>query len=1298
VTFPIDKTLKQLDDIMICDRFRLRGRVLNFQKNKENNEKAQQIWQQLVADINKSYQRAQARQQQKPVIEYPQDLPIVQKRADIAEAILKNQVVVIAGETGSGKTTQLPKICLDIGRGINGMIGHTQPRRLAARMVATRVAEELKTSLGAMVGYQVRFTDQVSDGTFIKLMTDGILLAEISNDPFLEQYDTIIIDEAHERSLNIDFLLGYIKRILPKRPELKVIITSATIDVEKFARHFNNAPIIEVSGRTYPVETWYRPAEYYFTKKDEEAVIDEDFSVFLIKAVQEIIDYENNGGKRGDILIFLSGERDIREVSHAIKKAQWRDTEVLPLYARLSATEQNRVFAPHAGRRIVLSTNVAETSLTVPGIRYVIDPGWARINRYSYRTKVQRLPIEAISQASANQRKGRCGRVSEGICLRLYSESDFLSRPAFTDPEIIRTDLASVILRMLYLRLGDIEHFPFIDMPDARFISDGFKTLYELQAVDSKNNLTPLGKQLAQIPIDVRVGRMLLAAASEGALSEILIITSALSIQDPRERPVDHQQQSDEKHRRYWNNDSDFMAYLTLWDFYEQARQTLTQNKLRAFCREHFLSYLRMREWRDIHTQLHLACEDLRLKENELPAEYNAIHRALLAGLLGNVGYKSEDNEYVGARNRKFYLFPASSVFKKQPKWVLSAELVETQRVYARCVAKIDPEWIEPLAKHIVKRHYFEPHWEKQRGQVIAFEQVILYGLMITSKRKVHYGPIDPAISRDIFIREALVEGHLNSNAGFFVHNQRLLDDVDELEAKARKRDIVVEPQTLFSFYDEHIPDGIYNEPLLNAWLKTQQDQGASVLFLTREALLKRDALEVTHQEYPDFFEHKGMRFALRYHFHPGDQDDGVTLTVPTIALNQLPLERLEWLVPGMLRAKCEALLRSLPKQLRKNFVPVPNFVDALMNVMSITDQSLTQTMTEHLSRMTGVKISSDAWQLDLMDAHHFMNYQILDEHGNTVAMGRDVALLQQQLGAQLNVSAISDAANSEQSSQTQLTQWSFGELKKTEIYQQAGLTITLYPAIIDDGRSVSIRLIDNELQAIRATTQGVTRLIYLTLLSLFKDNQKYINQLNESKLLYSKVSDANSFFEELILATILKLLDEQLQSPRTESTFLAVCLVIKNRWIDEANKINKIVFLALSHYQKINKTLNGSIPPAWMLAIADIKEQLHNLFDKRFLTQTPFEWLQHYPRYIQAIASRLDKLSGQLPKDRQLTLELADFWKAYLARQSLEQNDDLIRYRWLIEEYRVSLFSQSLGTSVSVSAKKLKEQLNKIA
>ncbi|MGM0595372.1 MAG: ATP-dependent RNA helicase HrpA, partial [Pseudomonadota bacterium] len=921
---------------------RLRKRLHGLKRRAGSGKPIDRGLAEVAQALEKSRLRCEQRRAAMPVPEYPEELPVSARRAAIAAAIEEHQVVVVAGETGSGKTTQLPKICLDLGRGVAGTIGHTQPRRIAARSVANRIAEELHTELGQLVGFKIRFSEKSGGNSLIKLMTDGILLAEIQSDPLLEQYDTIIIDEAHERSLNIDFLLGYLKRLLPKRPDLKVIITSATINTERFAEFFDGAPVVEVSGRTYPVEVRYRPL---LDEEDDKKEADPQQGI--LDAVDELARLD----PLGDILIFLPGERDIREAADALHKHRMRDTEVVPLFSRLSAAEQDKVFRPHRGRRIVLATNVAETSLTVPGIRFVIDTGMARISRYSHRTKVQRLPIEPVSRASANQRAGRCGRVSEGTCIRLYSEEDFLARPEYTDPEIRRTNLASVILQMMLLGLGDIEAFPFIDPPDRRFITDGFRLLHELGAVDRQNRITKAGRMLARLPVDPRIGRMLLAAEREKSLHEVLIIASALTIQDPRERPLDAQQAADEKHKRFVDEKSDFIAYLNLWDYYHEQARHLSHNKLRKLCRKEFINYLRMREWHDIHGQLLSQVRNLDLTPNKSEADYDAIHRALLAGLLSNIAHKDEREqkgpppkkqrrkplvEYLGARNIKLAIFPGSSQAKRAPKWIMAAELVETSRLFARDVAQIDPAWIEPLAGELVKRTYLEPHWEKRAGQVAAFEQVTLFGLLIIPRRKVNYGPIDPPLSRELFIRHGLVEGELRCDAPFFRHNRELLEEVALLEAKSRRRDILVDEETLFAFYDERVPENIYSAKGFDKWRKQLEREDPKRLFLQREDLMQHEAEGVTERDFPPTFDYQGMSLPLHYHFEPGHPADGVTVELPLAALGQLKPEPFEWLVPGLIEEKLIALIKTLPKAQRRNYVPAVNFAEAALEAMPL--------------------------------------------------------------------------------------------------------------------------------------------------------------------------------------------------------------------------------------------------------------------------------------------------------------------------------------------------------------------------
>ena len=870
----IDKLLQNLDHAMIAERHRLRRQLHELRKRPDEAKLAQ--W---VEKVQASCAQVTARQNSVPQIRYDDSLPIAAKRDEIKKALAENQVLVIAGETGSGKTTQLPKICLELGRGSHGLIAHTQPRRIAARSVAARVAEELGTPLGGLVGYQVRFEDQSDANTLVKLMTDGILLAETQHDRFLERYDTIIVDEAHERSLNIDFLLGYLKTLLHRRPDLKLIITSATIDLERFSKHFDNAPIIEVSGRTFPVETWYRPLT---SEQDEEGnQVEDDLTVdqAILASLDEIAQHERSVGKGpGDVLVFLPGEREIRDAAEILRKAQLRHTEILPLYARLSPAEQQRIFQSHTGRRVVLATNVAETSLTVPGIRYVIDTGTARISRYSYRAKVQRLPIEAVSQASANQRKGRCGRVEPGICIRLYSEEDFNSRPAFTDPEILRTNLAAVILQMLHLRLGAIDAFPFIEPPDGKAISDGFNLLQELSAVNRENQLTPIGRQLARLPIDPRLGRMLLEGARQGSLQEVLIVTSALSVQDPRERPPERQQAADQAHAQWKDADTDFAALVNLWRGFEEQRQALTASPLRSWCRKNFLNYLRLREWRDAHRQLSLICRELQLTVNKEPSDYQKVHKAILSGLLSQIGQKTEEGDYQGARQRRFWVHPSSGIGRKRPQWVMAAELVETTKLYARMVAKIEPDWIEPLATHLIKKNHFEPHWEKKRGQVVAYEQITLYGLILVGRRPVHFGPIDPVTSRELFIREGLVGGEIQSKAKCLAANKRLLEELDELEAKARRRDILADEETLYAFYEARLPAEIHQTATFDAWYRMTSQKDPNLLIMREEDVLAREASEVTAAQYPDSMQVGELRLPLTYHFEPGHPRDGVTV------------------------------------------------------------------------------------------------------------------------------------------------------------------------------------------------------------------------------------------------------------------------------------------------------------------------------------------------------------------------------------------------------------------------------------
>ncbi|MBV0932228.1 ATP-dependent RNA helicase HrpA [Marinobacterium weihaiense] len=1296
------KTLQQqLKHCRIADRFKFRRELDRLRRaDAPDPDRLEQLVDRMTASCEQV-----ARLQALPAVpEYP-DLPVSERREELLKAIGEHQVVVIAGETGSGKTTQIPKLCLELGLGCQGMIGHTQPRRLAARTVAARIAEELKTPLGERVGYQVRFHDQVTDGTQIKLMTDGILLAETQHDRFLEQYEVLIIDEAHERSLNIDFLLGYIKRILPRRPDLKVIITSATIDLERFSRHFDNAPVIEVSGRTYPVEMLYRPL-HEMEGEDEKAV---DLQQGILAAVDELIqiDLDKRSGGPGDILVFLPGEREIRETADLLRKAQLRDTEVIPLYARLSLAEQNKVFheSRKAGRRIVLSTNVAETSLTVPGIRYVIDPGQARISRYSYRSKVQRLPVEAISQASANQRAGRCGRVAPGVCIRLYSEDDFLARPEFTDAEIRRTNLAAVILQMLQLKLGDIREFPFVDPPDTRLINDGYNLLQELGAVDDKRRMTAIGRQLARLPVDPRIARMVIEASKQGALQEILVVASALSVQDPRERPHDKRQAADQKHKEYADEESDFMTLLNLWSLWHEQREALSQSQLRRWCQKQFLSFMRLREWRDVHRQLVLSVKDLGLKVNDESAEYPAIHKSLLAGLLSHIGFKQEKGEYLGARNRRFKIFPASGVFKKAPKWILAAELLETSQLFAHQVARIEPEWIEPLAKHLVKRNWMEPHWEKKRAQVVASEQVSLFGVIIVPRRKVHYGSIDPVASHEIFIRSALVEGEYQTKAPFFSHNRELLGSVADLEDKSRRRDLLVDEEELYRFYAERIAElggaHVVNGKGFEHWRKQVEHDQPDALFMCETDILQRDTDHVSVVRYPDTLALDGVELRLSYHFEPGAEDDGVTLELPLALLRVAPLQRLEWLVPGMLEEKITAILKGLPKQLRKHFVPVPNYAEAFCNAAVFAEGDLYEALSLQLLRMTGTRVEARQLREVNLEPHLQFNLRLRDDRDRVIGSGRDWEQLQQLFGDQAEQAL--QSGPSEQWGQAGLVSWSFGELPESiHLRQAGGIEVEAWPALIDQQDSVELKVLPSMTLAQQESLRGVARLL---LLSLPAQQLKYLRRdipkVNESLILTGKLFDRKTLENDALMCAAWRAAGLSADKlPRTAEAFDACREQMRAEISDEVSQLGNFIHQCHQSVHRINKQLNGRVNLQAVPVLNDIKHQLSELMQRHYLIEVDAEWLPEYPRYLKAIEVRLEKYQRDLRRQCLLSDQLSTLWQQYTKKQHEyaarnERPEGLVRFRWLLEEYRVSLFAQQLGTRETVSEKRLKQALN---
>ena len=1285
---PLQQSLfSQLIDIMLVDKRRLSARIHGIGKIK-----SQEAQQAVAAEIQQQIEQARLRVEQRksavknPIV-FPESLPVSQRKAEIEKLLSEHQVIVVAGETGSGKTTQLPKMCLELGFGNLGTIGHTQPRRIAARSVAARIAEELQTELGDLVGYKVRFNDQISDNTQIKLMTDGILLAEIQNDRFLNQYSCLIIDEAHERSLNNDFILGYLKQLLPRRPDLKVIITSATIDVERFSKHFNNAPIIEVSGRTYPVEVRYR------------AVAEEDDQDQLQGILNAVDELQAEG--RGDILIFMNGEREIRDTAEALQKQNLKHTEILPLFARLSAQEQNKIFHPSGLNRIVLATNVAETSLTVPGIKYVIDPGTARISRYSYRTKVQRLPIEPISQASANQRKGRCGRVSEGICIRLYSEEDFNNRPEFTDPEILRTSLASVILQMTALGLDDIEVFPFVDAPDKRHIQDGVKLLEELGAFETvqtksgeKRRLTTIGRQLAQLPVDPRLAKMLLSAVDFGSVYEVMIIVSALSIQDPRERPTEKQQASDEKHRRFADKKSDFLAFLNLWHYVQEQQKELTKNQFRRQCQKDFLNYLRIREWQDIYQQIRLAVREMGLPINSEKAEYQQIHTALLSGLLSHIGLKeAEKQQYLGARNAHFAIFPNSVLFKKQPKWVMAAELVETSKLWGRMVAEIEPEWIELLAEHLTKKSYSEPRWSKSRGAVIADEKVSLYGVPIVAARPVNYGAIDPRVSREIFIQSALVEGDWNTKHKFFKQNQQLIREVEELEHKSRRRDILVDERTLFEFYDQRIGTEVVSQKHFDTWWKKAEKQDPELLNFERSFLINDDAEQVSKLDFPNFWHQGNLKLKLTYQFEPGTDADGVTVHIPLPLLNQVEMTGFDWQIPGLREELVIALIKSLPKSYRRNFVPAPNYAQAFLGRAAPLEKPLLDTLIYELRRMTGVTVEAEHWHWEQIPSHLKMTFRVVDENGKKIAESMNLDELKFSLKdrVQESISAVADDGIE----QSGLHIWSFAELPQCYEQKQRGFSVKAFPAIVDEKDAVGIKLFETEFEQAVAMQQGLRRLLLLNVPSPIKYLHEKLPNKAKLGLYFTPFGRVLDLIDDCIACAVDKLIADFGGFVWNEEGFDKLRDFVRENvnevTVDIAQKVEQI--LTLTH--QLNQRLKGKMDFTMAFALSDMKSQIAGLIYQGFVQKSGYARLPDLLRYLQAIDKRMDKLAQDVNRDRAAMLRVEQVQQAYqqlLTKlpKSKPISDEVAEIRYMIEELRVSLFAQQLGTKYQVSDKRV--------
>lgn len=1271
-----------------------------------------------------------------PAISFPEELPVSGKREEIASALRQHQVIIVCGETGSGKTTQLPKICLELGRGQYGLIGHTQPRRIAASSTAKRIAQELNSPLGEHVGFKVRFTDTLSQGASVKLMTDGILLAETQTDPLLRQYDTIIIDEAHERSLNIDFLLGYLKQLLPKRRDLKLIITSATIDAQRFARHFAEpaaagqearpAPVIEVSGRLYPVELRYRPVQQ--SEKDKER----DLMAAITDAVDELCRIGS-----GDVLVFLPGEREIRDAAEALRKHHPPHVEILPLFARLSAQEQERVFKSSNARRIVLATNVAETSLTVPGIRFVVDTGLARVKRYSYRNKVEQLQVEAIAQSAANQRAGRCGRVAAGVCIRLFDEQDFQQRPPFTEPEILRSSLAAVILRMKSLRLTDVETFPFIEPPLGRAIADGYQLLQELGAMDESNQLTPVGRQLAKLPLDPRVGRMILAARDHQALHEVLIIASALSVQDPRDRPMEAQAAADQAHKKFADEKSEFLSYLKIWNWFEDAiEHKKTNRQLQDNCRSHFLSQMRLREWREVHSQLLTIVKEQGWRLNETPATYEQLHLSLLTGLLGNIGYKSdEEAHYLGARGIRFYIWPGSSLAKKAGRWIMSAELVDTSRLYGRCIAQIQPEWLEKIGGHLLKKSYGEPRWEKRSGQVSAFERATLYGLVVYSQRRIQYGLYHPAEARDIFIREALVGGEFDTRAPFFAYNQKLVREIENLEHKSRRLDVLVDDELIVAFYDQHIPADVWNAVLFEQWHKEATSSNPKLLYLNKDELMRHEAAGVTTDLFPKSMQVSGVALQLSYHFEPGSARDGVTLTVPLFSLNQVSAERAEWLVPGMLKEKVHLLIKSLPQKIRRHCVPLPDYAAGFCERVEQGKGNFLDAVIADIREQTGLMCKTTDFKFEQLPAHLTMNFKVVDEHGRQLEMGRNLAHLRAEFGTQARESfqkiasaeklallegsapqAMSSAgkpalqsaapsgkpgaaANTQSAApalyqQENLTAWTFDSLPELLEVQQGKQTLIGYPALVDKLTHCHIEVFDDPDEAARYHRIGLRRLFALQLKEQVKFLEKNIPGLQQMGMQFMALGSQEELREQII-QTAIERACLQTPLPANSGEFNIRREEGKARLNLLANEIARLAGLILAEYYTLPKKLQGL--KAHPQAVADIQSQLQSLITKRFIAENEFSQLAHFPRYLKAINVRIDKLRADPARDARQQAEwnsAAQGWLRAPRKSGFGSDIDpkMQEYRWLLEELRVSLFAQELKTPMPVSVKRLQK------
>ncbi len=1328
----------EISRIMMADRFRLRNRLRQLEQESLKGHDVTARRETLENDIAVSYQKVEQRRKHWPKLTFDESLPINERRAEIAEIIKANQVVVICGETGSGKSTQLPKICLDIGRGLHGVIGHTQPRRIAARSVAARIADEIGTPLGQHVGYKVRFADQTSPNTLVKLMTDGILLAESQNDKFFEQYDTIIIDEAHERSLNIDFLLGMMRRLLKQRRDLKLIITSATIDAARFAEHFTigekSVPVIEVSGRTYPIDVRYRPMV------PEDVDDSQDNDADPLRAVLKAVDELAAQGS-GDMLVFMPTERDILETakllrSHTIPGDPQRKTEILPLYARLPIEQQQRIFKTSAHRRIVIATNVAESSLTVPGIRYVIDTGTARLSRYSARSRTQRLPIEPISRASADQRAGRCGRVGPGICVRLYAASDYAKRDRYTTPEIQRTNLASVILQTKSLNLGAVEKFPFIDPPRSAAIADGYKTLHEIGAIDEKQNLTAIGRQLSKLPVDPRIGRMILAAGENDALREMLVIAAALEIQDPRERPHELQEKADAAHRQFLDPQSDFFAYLNIWEFYHGLKEKLSQNQLRKACMQNFLSYNRMREWSDIHLQLKRLLQETGINAKQLkphasglkPDQYDGLHRSILTGMLSGIAQRDQKYEYNVTGGGKFFLWPGSGLSTKaqstgarsvsegqeeetdiksqknaipKPNWIVATERVETTRKYLRTVARIEPDWVEPLASHLVNRQYIEPHWSPETGYVNAYEKVSLFGLTIVPRRRVNFGPINPAEARELFLNGALVDGLLETKLDFFKHNQNIREEAKALQAKLRRHDFLLGTWAIYDFYQARIPETVYDRPTLERWYKTLDNNGRRQLLMTLGDVAREEIDETTAAQYPNTLTTlHGTEAAIEYRFKPGEADDGLTVVVPLEGLREIEPSQLGWLVPGLLEQKVEAMLRALPKALRRPLVPIPDTAKLIASQLRFGEGSIEESVAQHVSRIAGERVTMADFAAERLPDELVMNIRVVGNDGKQITEGRQLDQMRKELGVQAaaSVAAIDDPKWSREN----VASWDFGDFPETVEVVRRGMKITAYPTLVDHRENISLRLTNSPDQSLRQSRLGVLRLFQLANRKELKTQAQWLPGFEKLKVLAQGLPefDLKRDVADLLASRALELDEKPL--PRSEGGFNARVQQGKNRIGLAVQEVTRLMTPLLENFQQVRLVVEQHKKSRFQMTMADIKSQVNRLLTPGFLTATDWQWLREYPRYLKAIVQRIERLkSGGESQDIAATQELSRWWSRYEERLALHEtmgicDAELETFRWMLEEYRVSLFAQKLGTSIKVSGARLEKQFEK--